>query len=105
MTVGLKYYTRALETIKELQTKMAALIRNANNRWSEILDLYNLLHDIKDGDKILTKNTEFKRLQNDQYHLLVQTKSQIEFYAKLNMEKLRIIRIQNSWEIYDCYCH
>ena len=105
MNEGLKYHRRALETVKELQTKLTALIKNANHKWSEILDLFNLLNSIKDGNKILSKNTEFRRLQYDQYHLLVQTKGQMELYAKMNLEKLRIIRIQNSKNVYDCFCH
>ena len=105
MTIGLAYHRRALETTKELQVKMTAIVRNSSNRWSEILALYNLLHEIKDGQRILAKNKEFKSLLSNQYHLLVKTKSEVEYNAKINIEKLRIIRIQNSLEIYDCYCH
>ena len=105
MQEGLRYHKRALETVRELQTKLTALIKNSNNKWSEILDLFNLLNGIKDGNKILSQNPEFRRLQFDQYHSLVQKKGELELYARLNLEKLRIIRIQNTKNVYDCFCN
>ena len=105
MQEGLRYHKRALETARELHTKLTALVRNSNNKWSEILDLFNLLNGIKDGNKILSQNPEFRRLQFDQYHSLVQKKGELELYARLNLEKLRIIRIQNTKNVYECFCN